>query len=195
MFQIRIHGRGGQGVVTAAELLSIAAFIEGKHAQAFPTFGSERMGAPVMAFCRIADHSIRLREPVMEPDSVIVQDATLVQHVAVFDGMKPSGYALINSEHSVEEFRSNRFNDKLLRSHCYTIPATRLAIEHVGRPVPNVPLLGAFVAITELLTISSVMEAVKHKFSGSIAEANIAAARAGYEHALLIQELAHAETD
>ena len=78
MFQVRIHGRGGQGVVTAAELLSIAAFREGRHAQAFPSFGSERTGAPVMAFCRIDDRQIRLREPVLEPDALIIQDPTLL---------------------------------------------------------------------------------------------------------------------
>ena len=79
MFQVRIHGRGGQGVVTAAELLSVAAFLEGKHAQAFPSFGSERMGAPVVSFCRIDDKEIRLREPILEPDGLIVQDPDPVQ--------------------------------------------------------------------------------------------------------------------
>src|SRR5262245_42245359 len=84
MFQIRIHGRGGQGVVTAAELLSIAAFMEGKHAQAFPSFGSERMGAPVVAFCRIDDREIRSREPIARPDALIIQDPTLFHSVDVF---------------------------------------------------------------------------------------------------------------
>ena len=81
MFQVRIHGRGGQGVVSAAEILSVAAFTEGHHAQAFPSFGSERMGAPVMAFCRIDDKEIRLREPVMSPDALIVQDTTLLHQI------------------------------------------------------------------------------------------------------------------
>ncbi len=87
MFQVRIHGRGGQGVVTAAEILSVAAFLEGKNAQAFPTFGSERMGAPVTAFCRIDDKPIRLREPVVAPDALIIQDATLLHRVPLFDGL------------------------------------------------------------------------------------------------------------
>src|ERR1700687_5838807 len=97
MFQVRLHGRGGQGVVTAAEMLSIAAFLEGKHAQAFPSFGSERMGAPVMAFCRMNDKEIRLREPVMQPDALIIQDSTLLHQVDLFNGLSPSGYILINS--------------------------------------------------------------------------------------------------
>ena len=89
MFQVRIHGRGGQGVVSAAEMLSIAAFGEGRYAQAFPSFGSERMGAPVMAFCRIDDKEIRLREPVMQPDALIIQDPTLLHQVDLFSGLSP----------------------------------------------------------------------------------------------------------
>src|SRR5450756_2142092 len=84
MFQVRFHGRGGQGVVTAAELLSVAAFLEQRHAQAFPSFGSERMGAPVVSFCRIDDKEIRLREPILEPDALIIQDPTLLNQIDVF---------------------------------------------------------------------------------------------------------------
>jgi pyruvate ferredoxin oxidoreductase gamma subunit len=94
MFEVRIHGRGGQGVVTAAEMLSVAAFLQGRHAQAFPSFGSERMGAPVVAFCRIADKEIRLREPVMEPDAILIQDPTLLHQVDVFAGLKQAGYEI-----------------------------------------------------------------------------------------------------
>src|SRR5450756_2804019 len=97
VFQVRIHGRGGQGVVTAAELLSVAAFAEGRHAQAFPSFGSERTGAPVVAFCRISDTAIRVREPVMNPNAVIIQDTTLLHHVDVFSGLVDGGYVLVLS--------------------------------------------------------------------------------------------------
>src|SRR5208282_521071 len=89
MFQVRIHGRGGQGVVTGADLLSVAAYLEGKHAQAFPSVGSERMGAPVVSFCRIDDKEIRLREPILEPDALIVQDPTLIKAIDVCQGLKP----------------------------------------------------------------------------------------------------------
>ena len=92
MFQVRIHGRGGQGVVTGAEMLSIAAFRGGNHAQAFPSFGSERTGAPVVAFCRMDDKEIRLREPIMEPDALIIQDPTLLNQVEVLSGLKKDGY-------------------------------------------------------------------------------------------------------
>jgi len=103
MLQIRIHGRGGQGVVTAAEMLSIAAFEQGRFAQAFPSFGSERTGAPVVAFCRISDQPIRLREPILAPDVLIVQDPTLLHQVDVFQGLQPDGYVLINSTRSFAE--------------------------------------------------------------------------------------------
>ena len=102
-FQIRIHGRGGQGVVTAAELLSVAAFDEGRHAQAFPSFGSERSGAPVVSFCRVSDHPIRIREPIAEPDALIVQDPTLLHQVDLFAGLDADGYLLINTSRNFEE--------------------------------------------------------------------------------------------
>src|SRR6201987_1223048 len=103
MFQIRIHGRGGQGVVTAAEMLAVAAFLEGEHAQAFPSFGSERTGAPVVSFCRTDDQEIQLREPILEPDALIVQDPTLFKAIDVFEGLKPNGYLLVNSNKSFAE--------------------------------------------------------------------------------------------
>src|SRR5690348_14887659 len=103
MFEVRIHGRGGQGVVTTAELLSVAAFTEGRQAQAFPTFGSERTGAPVVGFCRIDDHPIRTHEPIAEPDAVIVQDATLIRRADIFEGLRSDGYLLLNTSWSLAE--------------------------------------------------------------------------------------------
>ena len=103
MFEVRIHGRGGQGVVTAAEMLSVAAFLEGKHAQAFPSFGSERTGAPVVAFCRIADKEIRLREPIQTPDALIVQDPTLFRALDVTEGLKGNGYLIVNTARTLSE--------------------------------------------------------------------------------------------
>ncbi len=184
MFQIRIHGRGGQGVVTAAEMLSIAAFLEGRHSQAFPSFGSERMGAPVMAFCRIDDKEIRLREPVMEPDALIIQDTTLLHQVNLFEGLSEHGLILINSRRSLEELGLDEF----LRDHpgdrIVTVPATELALKHVGRPVPNAALLGGFAAVSGVLRLESVEAAIREKFSGKVADGNIAAARAAHAAAL-----------
>lgn len=181
MFQVRIHGRGGQGVVTAAEMLSIGAFLEGRHAQAFPSFGSERMGAPVMAFCRISDREIRLREPVTQPDALIIQDPSLLQQVSVFEGLSPSGYVLINSGRSLQELGIAEFLSKLPSGHVKTIPATDLAIKHVGRPLPNAVLLGGFAAQTGKIQLASVESAIMQKFPGKIGEENVAAARAAYE--------------
>lgn len=142
MFQVRIHGRGGQGVVTAAELMSIAAFLQGKYSQAFPTFGSERMGAPVTAFCRISEKSIRSRDPVVQPDALIIQDPTLLHHVPVFEGLPSSAYVLINSARTFRELSLEDIVEKITPARCVTVPATQLALEHVGRPLPNSALLG-----------------------------------------------------
>ncbi|HEY7656045.1 MAG TPA: 2-oxoacid:acceptor oxidoreductase family protein, partial [Burkholderiales bacterium] len=103
MFQIRLHGRGGQGVVTGAEMLSIAAFVEGRHAQAFPSFGSERMGAPVASFVRFSDDPVRVREPVVSPDAVIVQDVTLLRQVDVLGGLRPDGYVVVNTVRTADD--------------------------------------------------------------------------------------------
>src|SRR3990167_1983763 len=142
LFQTRIHGRGGQGVVSAAEMLSVAAFLEGKHAQAFPVFGSERMGAPVMAFCRIDDKEIRLREPVMRPDALIIQDPTLLHQVDLFSGLSLEGYILINSTRSFDELGIGDFIKDYRADRLCTVPATELALKHVGRAVPNAAQIG-----------------------------------------------------
>ena len=132
MFQVRIHGRGGQGVVSAAEILSIAAFGEGKDAQAFPSFGSERMGAPVTAFCRIDTRTIRLREPIMTPNALIIQDPTLLPQRGLFDGLAEDGYILVNSSRSFAELGVGEVLAKHPRERQITVPATELALEHVG---------------------------------------------------------------
>ena len=176
MFQVRIHGRGGQGVVTGAEMLSIAAFLGGKHAQAFPSFGSERTGAPVVAFCRMDDKEIRLREPIMQPDALIIQDPTLLHQVDVFSGLKKNGYILINTTKTFAQLGLGEFVKDFKADHLLTVPATELALKHVRRPVPNVPLLGAFAALGGLISLEAVHKAIAQKFSGAVAEGNVAAA-------------------
>jgi len=193
MFQVRIHGRGGQGVVTAAELLSLAAFAEGRHAQAFPTFGSERTGAPVISFCRIDDRAIRTREPIAEPDAIVVQDPTLLHQVDVFGGLAPDGYVLVNTARGFEELGLGELVRTLRPGRTLTLPATELAREHLGRPLPNVPLLGAFAALTGAITLSSVVTAIRGRFEGQVGEGNAAAARAAYELARsALEEPVHA---
>ena len=187
MFQVRIHGRGGQGVVTGAEMLSVAAFIEGRHAQAFPSFGSERTGAPVVAFCRIADKEIRLREPILEPDCLIVQDPTLFKVIDVFAGLRGDGYLLVNTNKTFADLHLGQVVDRLPKGHAVIVPATEIAMKHVGRPVPNAALLGAFAALTQFVHLDSVEHAIGEAFPGKIGAANIAAARQAHEFVLMQQ--------
>jgi pyruvate ferredoxin oxidoreductase gamma subunit len=181
MFEIRIHGRGGQGAVTAAEMLSVAAFIEGRHAQAFPSFGSERSGAPVLSFCRVDDREIRVREPISQPDALIIQDPTLLHQVDVFGGLSGDGYVLINSARSFEELGLGELFDRLRRERTLTVPATEIAREHLGRPLPNAVLLGAFAAQTGLVSMDSVAAAIRRRFPGPIGERNVAAAQVAFD--------------
>jgi pyruvate ferredoxin oxidoreductase gamma subunit len=192
MFQIRIHGRGGQGVVSAAEMLSVAAFLEGRYAQAFPSFGSERMGAPVMAFCRIDDKEIRLREPVLDPDALIIQDPTLLHQVDLFKGLRTTGYILINSTRTFEGLGLTEYARGFHPDHVRTVAATELAMKHVGRAVPNVPLLGSFAAITRQVKLESVVAAIHEKFPPAIAAKNAAAATEAYAAAMKSLEASHA---
>jgi len=196
MLQIRIHGRGGQGVVTAAEMLSIAGFEQGRHAQAFPSFGSERTGAPVVAFCRIDDREIRLREPILTPDVLIVQDPTLLHQVDVFQGLQPDGYVLINSKRSFDELGVGEIGKRFRHERLLTVPATEIALKHLGRPLPNAVLLGGFAALTGIVTLDAVAHAIRDKFSGKVADGNVAAASEAYQvvrHALV--EVADAQAN
>jgi len=155
--------------VAAAELLSIAAFKDGKFSQAFPSFGAERVGAPVMAFVRIDDKKIRTREDVQNPDYLIVQDSNLIGSVPVLDGLKPDGLILINSEKKPEELQLKT------TAKVETIPATEIALEIIGRPIPNAIMIGAFCTITGLISIDAVQEAIMGKFPGRVGENNVAA--------------------
>jgi len=184
MFQVRIHGRGGQGVVTAAEILSIAAFREGKHAQAFPSFGSERTGAPVVAYCRIDSKAIRLREPIQQPDALIVQDPTLVHQVDLFAGLAAGAILVINTTRTFDELGLGELAD---RFETLAVPATELAVKHVGRPVPNAALLGAFCAFSGQVSLGALSAAIQDKFAGKVADGNVAAAREAFELACNVE--------
>ncbi len=167
--------------MTAAELLSIAAFMEGKYAQAFPSFGSERMGAPVVAFCRIDDRPIRTREPVMQPDALVIQDPTLFSSVDVLQGISSDGYLLINSSRSYAALGIDAFVAGFPAGHVRTVAATELALALTGRPIPNATLLGAFAAMTDVIGLESVCAALRERFTGRVAELNIAAATAAFD--------------
>jgi pyruvate ferredoxin oxidoreductase gamma subunit len=182
-FEIRIHGRGGQGVVTAAEMLSVAAFDEGWHAQAFPTFGSERTGAPVVSFCRLSPGPIRSHEPISSPDALIVQDPTLLHQVPLFDGVGPDAYVLVNTGKSFAELGIDELVAGLRPSRVLTVPATAIAREYLGRPLPNTALLGGFAALTGRVSMGAVAEAIRQRFAGRTGAANVECAQAAFLYA------------
>jgi pyruvate ferredoxin oxidoreductase gamma subunit len=163
-------------------MLSVAAFDEGRHAQAFPTFGSERTGAPVVSFCRIDDKPIRLREPITEPDALIVQDPTLLHQVNLFAGLKPDGYLLVNTSRDLDELGLAELTARLKSDRVVAVPATELAREHLGRPLPNAALLGGFAALTGQVSLASVADAIRDRFAGAVGEGNVKAAEAAFAH-------------
>ncbi|HOK58196.1 MAG TPA: pyruvate ferredoxin oxidoreductase subunit gamma [Methanothrix sp.] len=175
MKEIRFHGRGGQGAVTAAEMIAIAAFEDGRFSQAFPAFGVERRGAPVLAFARIDDKPIRMRSQVYEPDYVIVQDVTLLDVVNVTGGLKPDGKIIINTDRDASALKLNT------EAEVVTIDATRIAIDALGRPIVNTTMLGAFCGATGEVKLESLEKSILARFSGSLGEKNIQAIRTAYE--------------
>jgi pyruvate ferredoxin oxidoreductase gamma subunit len=179
MYQIRLHGRGGQGVVTAAELIAIAAFTDGKEAQAFPSFGVERTGAPIEAFARIDDKPIRTREHVYEPDVLIIQDPTLIGTVDVAKGCGKKTKVIINTAQAKENVNIN-----LPKENIYALDATKIALEELGRNIVNTVIIGAFAKVTGLITLESLKKAVEEKFSAKkeLMEKNIKAVERAFNN-------------
>lgn len=174
MIEVRFHGRGGQGAVTAAEILAKAAFEDGKYCQAFPFFGVERRGAPVMAFTRIDDKPIRRRYQVYNPDYVVVLDDGLLEVVDVFSGIKEGANVIINTNNGVENSNGVKINK---------IDATGIALDILGVPIVNTILLGAFAGVTGQVSIESLIKIINETFSGSVAEKNVKAAKMAYDAA------------
>jgi pyruvate ferredoxin oxidoreductase gamma subunit len=177
MREIRFHGRGGQGVVTAADVLAMAAFYDKKFCQSFPAFGVERRGAPVMAFSRIDDKSIRRRNQITNPDYVVVQDSTLLEVIDVSSGIKEEGTIIINTSRRPDEISLNT------PATIQTVDATAIALDVLGRPIVNTVMLGIFSALTGEVSIGAVKKAVEKRFSGKIQEKNIKAVELAYETA------------
>jgi len=173
--EIRIHGRGGQGSVTAAELIAIAAFEDKRFSQAFPAFGVERRGAPVMAFVRIADSPIRIRSQVYEPDYVIVQDVTLLEVVNVASGLKADGKVIINTDKPKDDLKLQT------KAQIICIDATNIAMEILGRPIVNTIMLGAFCKATGEVSLESVNDAISERFKGELGKKNLQAIKTAYE--------------
>jgi len=176
MIEIRFHGRGGQGAVTAARLFAEAAFLEGKYCQAFPSFGAERRGAPIVAFARIDTGPIRIRTQVYEPNHVVVFDPTLLETVNVAAGLKRGGIIVLNTK---------KLSEGLHASKVATVDATAIALEKLGVPITNTAMLGAFIRATKLISLESALKAVGNYFKGNLAEKNMAAVKAAYEQTIV----------
>jgi pyruvate ferredoxin oxidoreductase gamma subunit len=161
MIQIRIHGRGGQGVVTAAELIAIAAFKDGKQAQAFPFFGVERTGAPVESYARIDNRPIKTHEQIYQPGILIIQDATLLNTVDITKGTTKKTVVIINTAQSKESLKIN-----LPAANIYCLDASKIAMEIIGKNIVNTVILGAFTKVTGLIGLASLELAIREKFAG-----------------------------
>ena len=177
MEEIRFHGRGGQGAVTAATLLAVAGFNDGSYTQSFPKFGVERRGAPVEAFVRISDSFIRGKSAIYNPDILVVLDSTLFDVVDVTSGLKKEGMAIINTEKKPDEFN-------IKDATVHTIDVTSLAFEILGRDIVNTAMLGAFSAFTKKIGKDSICDAIMNHFSGSIAEKNVQLVEKTYQEAI-----------
>ena len=175
MIEIRLHGRGGQGAVTASRIIATAAYEEGQYSQAIPMYGTERRGAPLTAFVRLDDQRVRERSLVHNPDISIVLDPLIAKQQAVADDLKPGGLVLLNTAYSPEEVKIG--GDFKVA----TVDATTIALETLGRPITNTAILGAFAKVTGLLKVESIEKAIKKYFPGRLGDMNIAAVRRSYE--------------
>ena len=176
LIEIRWHGRGGQGAVTSAELLAQAAINEGKYAQAFPSFGPERRGAPVLAFVRISNEPIRIRAEITEPDVVVVLDPSLLRMINVASGLKNEGTLVVNTRKSAEEIRAE-FG---IKWRLATIDATKIAQELLGVPITNTTMIGALIRATNVVDLESLVTPVNKRFR-RLADRNINAMKRAYE--------------
>ncbi len=181
MIEVRIHGRGGQGGVTSAEMVAIAAINEGKYAQAFPSFGPERRGAPVIAFARVSDTKIRNRTKVYAPDIVVVLDPSVMKIVNVEEGLKEDGVLVINSGKSIDELRQEfGFKTSIAK-----VDATHIAMEELGLPITNTTMLGALIKGKEVISVDSLVAPLEKRF-GRIAARNIKAMKRAYQETVVV---------
>lgn len=182
MIEIRLHGRGGQGAVTSAELLALAAIKEGKYAQAFPSFGPERRGAPVVAFCRIDDEQLKIRAAVYKPDIVLVLDPSILRLVDVTNGLKADGTLITNTRFSPEEIRK----ELGIQTRLATVDATGIAKQELGLPITNTTMLGALLRAVHLVDKDSLIEPLNERF-GRLAARNIKAFERAYDETKILE--------
>ena len=168
MLEIRLHGRGGQGAVTSAELLALAAINEGKYGQAFPSFGPERRGAPVVAFFRVDDQQIKIRTSITDPDLVLVLDPSILRIVNVTEGLKDDGVLVANTRHTADEIR----RELDLNCRLAVVNANRIAFEELGIPITNTTMLGALLKAKAIVNPDSLIGSIRDRF-GRIGDKNI----------------------
>lgn len=168
LIEVRFHGRGGQGVVTAADFLAIAGFKERYYTLSFPTFGAEKRGTPVASFLRISDEPIAVRDEIYHPDYVVVLDPSVFESVNVTSGLKETGMLIANYPKGVEDLRAiAKTNARIV-----TINATKIAMKILGRPITNTTMVGAFAGATKLFRLQTLRETVDEMFEGPLAEKN-----------------------
>jgi pyruvate ferredoxin oxidoreductase gamma subunit len=174
LIEVRFHGRGGQGVVTAADLLAVAGFKDGYWTLSFPMFGAEKRGTPVVSYLRLSDKPIVFRDEIYKPDYVVVLDPTVIGPVKVDAGIKRNGMIIANYPKSAEELRNEHFSDLNGSIKVITINATKMAMEILGRPITNTAMVGAFAGATKLIKLETLKETVLEWFKGKgdIAEKN-----------------------
>ncbi len=182
VMEIRWHGRGGQGAKTACLLLADAAAMEGKYSQGFPDYGPERMGAPMRGFTRISEEPIKVHCAIRSPSIVLVLDDTLLSIVDVAAGITKDGIIIVNTVRSLEDLRAELgLSDRSI----YIVDATGIAIDEIGRPIPNAPMLGALIKVSGILSLDSILDRIRKKFShgfkADLLEGNVRAIRRAYE--------------
>lgn len=182
LIEIRWHGRGGQGTVTAAKVLADACLSSGRHVQAFPEYGPERAGAPLRAYNRISQKELRMHCPVLEPQVISIVDATLLDSINVSDGATKDAVFIVNTAKDPKEVRAKLKAEP--GQKVFTVDATKIAVDCIGRAMPNAPMLGALCKVTSLVSLEHLLEDIKNsfgkKFSQKIIDGNLEAARRGY---------------
>lgn len=178
--EVRWHGRGGQGAVTSAELIALAAINKDKYAQSFPSFGPERRGAPVQAFLRVGDEPIRVRSEIAEPDVVVILNPDLLRVVNVTSGLKSGGALIVNTKKSLDEIKSS-YGDGFKVA---TVNAMKIARESIGLPITNTTMIGALLKVSGLLDLDDMIGPMEHRF-GKVAQKNITAMKRAFEEIIV----------
>jgi len=178
--EIRIHGRGGQGVVACGELIALAAHFENKFCRAFPLYGAQRRGAPLTSFVSIGDERYATRSQIISPDYVIVLDTFLPKSVNVLHSLREDGVVVYNTFMGVEE--AYEFLNKPKMGGLAVVDASKIAVNTIGKPVPNTAMAAAFAKVSGLVGLDAIVEGIRRRFTGPLLEGNILAAKAGYEN-------------